>query len=56
MGRLYAALAQQREAIQSGRQRLETLREDLQLFLSDHPEARLPAALASMSGALSNVR
>ncbi|KIZ00116.1 hypothetical protein MNEG_7846 [Monoraphidium neglectum] len=47
---------EQREAIQSGRQRLETLREDLQLFLSDHPEARLPAALASMSGALSNVR
>jgi hypothetical protein len=56
LGRLYTALAAQKEAIATGRQRVDALREDLQDYLAAHPEARLPPALAGLSGALSSLR
>jgi len=56
MGKLYAALAAQREAIAAGGRRLDVMREDLRGYLEAHPEAALPASLRQLSGALSSLR
>ena len=56
LSKLYAALSSQKEAIASGRQRLDMLKEDLAAFLANNPEAQLPSTLLSMSAALSSLR